>query len=138
MRCFTLLRSSDAPDEAQCVAGDIYLVTSKDLLEKALPGATDATLRVYMGYAGWGTGQLEDEVEEGAWHIFRGDAKLVFDADPESLWPRMIRETELHVASVFDAPSLAGFSRLQPCRDRSAIRPLAAAPIAGWAAGGPL
>jgi len=35
----------------------------------------------------------------GAWYIFQGSAKAVFDSDPESLWDRFIRETELRIAS---------------------------------------
>ncbi len=52
----------------------------------------------YIGYAGWQAGQLEHEVELGAWHILPADAGTVFHADPDSVWERMIRRTETQIA----------------------------------------
>ncbi|MBI3895598.1 MAG: YqgE/AlgH family protein [Acidobacteria bacterium] len=91
-----LLRSRDAkPEELKPVLGDIYLVSSKPLLEKFLAeGPAAAQLHVYLGYSGWGAGQLENEVNLGAWYIFDGKADLVFDANPASLWGRLIARTE--------------------------------------------
>jgi len=56
-------------------------------------------VHVYLGYSGWTGPQLEHELDLGAWYIFQGSAKAVFDSDPESLWDRFIRETELRIAS---------------------------------------
>jgi putative transcriptional regulator len=94
-----LLRSRSKPDDAKPVIGDLYLVSSKELLEKTVAASADAsTFHVYLGYAGWTEGQLQHEVDLGAWHIFQGDPAAVFDADPDSLWQRLIRETELRIA----------------------------------------
>lgn len=98
-----LLRAHTAPADAKRVVGDIYLVSSKELLEKSVAASADASrLHIYLGYAGWTEGQLEHEVDLGAWYIFQGDPAAVFDADPASLWPRLIRETELRIA--YSAP----------------------------------
>ena len=86
-------------DDAAKVVGDVYLVANKQLLEKTLASKVDPErFRVFVGYSGWTEPQLENEVDLGAWYIFRGDAEAVFDSDPESLWPRLIRETELRIA----------------------------------------
>jgi putative transcriptional regulator len=83
------------------VFGDLFLAVTKESLEKTLSVSADAgAMHVYVGYAGWTQEQLENEVNLGAWYIFQGNAKQVFDADPESLWPRMIRQTEMHIASL--------------------------------------
>jgi putative AlgH/UPF0301 family transcriptional regulator len=37
---------------------------------------------------------------EKTWHILPPDTASVFDADPESVWPRLIRRTELRIASI--------------------------------------
>ena len=96
-----LLRTSNKPGDARHLFSDIYLISSKDALEKALSAAQDATsLRVFLGYAGWAAGQLEGEVELGMWHIFDSAPSLIFDADPSSLWPRLIKQTELRIAGV--------------------------------------
>jgi putative AlgH/UPF0301 family transcriptional regulator len=54
---------------------------------------------VYLGYAGWTQDQLRKEVELGAWFFFPAETSTVFNPDPDSLWPEMIRKTELQLAS---------------------------------------
>lgn len=94
-----LLRSSTAPEKASAVMPGIYLVSTRPVLEKALKaGTAPAGFRVYLGYCGWTSGQLEKEIKLGAWYIFSGDAGLVFDTDPSSLWSRLIDRTEQRFA----------------------------------------
>jgi len=94
-----LLRASSKPEEARRVVGDVYLVGARTLLEKTLAAGTGPSeFRTYLGYCGWGTGQLEREMKLGAWYIFDGNARLIFDSDPESVWSRLIARTEQKVA----------------------------------------
>lgn len=59
-------------------------------LDAAPPG--DLThLRVYAGYAGWGPGQLEAEVEEGAWWVLDALPGDGFAAEPDRLWDQVLR-----------------------------------------------
>lgn len=95
----SLLRSPTKLDEADHVFADVYAISSERLLQNALNAGTGASaFRVYLGYAGWGPGQLEREVEAGGWWVFRGDARNVFDAHPDTLWTRLIEKTELQIA----------------------------------------
>lgn len=50
-----------------------------------------ADLRIFAGYAGWAPGQLERELDLGAWHVVRAAYADVFDADPTTLWRRTLR-----------------------------------------------
>jgi putative transcriptional regulator len=47
--------------------------------------------RVYAGYAGWGPGQLDGELEEGSWIVEPALAEDVFTADPDTLWSDVLR-----------------------------------------------
>ena len=47
--------------------------------------------RVYVGYAGWGPGQLDDELDEGSWIVEPALAEDVFTDDPEELWSDVLR-----------------------------------------------
>ena len=95
-----LVRSPHPSRDAQRVFGDTFLVSSKEAMEKTFASAPDAdTVRVYLGYSGWTEPQLENELNLGAWYIFQGSAKVVFDSDPESMWDRFIHQTELQIAS---------------------------------------
>lgn len=94
-----LLRSRAKPDDARLVFADVYLLSTKASLEKALAaGVESSALRAYLGYSGWGAGQLEHEIELGSWLLWRGDPATVFDPDPETVWSRLIQKTESRIA----------------------------------------
>ena len=96
---FALLQSPAKLEGAQHIFGAVYLISTKALFEQTISARPDPdTFHVYLGYAGWNADQLQKEVELGAWFIFRADAGTVFNSDPDSLWSRMIRKTELNLA----------------------------------------
>jgi putative transcriptional regulator len=109
-----LLQSPAGPHDAAHLFGNVYLVSKKVELEKALvAGKGSRELRIYLGYCGWSRGQLENEVNQGGWYIFDGSEGLVFDSNPSTLWSRMIARTELDIArlqSRFDGRNLFGLS----------------------------
>lgn len=77
------------------VRRDVYLVNTPEALKQRLAAGADVRrLRVYIGYAGWGAGQLEAEARAGAWRVLEADARVVFDPEPQSLWRRLIKRTE--------------------------------------------
>ena len=47
--------------------------------------------RVYVGYAGWGPGQLDDELDEGSWIVEPALPEDVFTDDPDGLWSGVLR-----------------------------------------------
>ena len=47
--------------------------------------------RVFAGYAGWGPGQLDEELDEGSWIVAPALAEDVFTGDPEELWSDVLR-----------------------------------------------
>jgi putative transcriptional regulator len=48
-------------------------------------------LRIFAGYAGWGPGQLEGEVDEGAWWVLDAVAEDPFTTEPSRLWKQVLR-----------------------------------------------
>lgn len=48
-------------------------------------------LRVFAGYAGWSSGQLEAEVEEGSWLVLDAEPDDLISHHPESLWRDVVR-----------------------------------------------
>ncbi|HVB35426.1 MAG TPA: YqgE/AlgH family protein [Patescibacteria group bacterium] len=93
---FALVRTPGSkPEGASEVFGNIYFITGKTALEKALGGASKPDeLRIYVGYCGWGPRQLDSEVRAGSWYIFDGSQALAFDEKPATLWSRLIGKTE--------------------------------------------
>jgi len=48
------------------------------------------TLRLFAGYSGWSPGQLEDEMKRKAWLTHPASLDLVFDAQPDHLWQKIL------------------------------------------------
>ena len=96
---FALARSPSKLAGAIHVFGDIYFISTKVALEKALRrNSNPSRLRIYLGYCGWAPHQLEDEVIEGRWYIFDRSEAAPFDANPSTLWPRLVSKTEQRFA----------------------------------------
>jgi putative transcriptional regulator len=62
------------------IAEGIGLTSSKDVLEAVANGAGPDRLLVTLGYAGWGPGQLEDEIARNAWLTVEADPEVIFEA----------------------------------------------------------
>ncbi len=63
-----------------------------------------SSLRVFAGYAGWKSGQLRDEISEGAWFVLPGEPADAFAAEPERLWPAVLRRQGGDLALVATFP----------------------------------
>lgn len=61
------------------VNDSLGLTSSKDVLEAVASGNGPSRLLVTLGYAGWGPGQLEDEISRNAWLTVPADPAVIFD-----------------------------------------------------------
>lgn len=85
----SFLFRADMPQEhATEVLRGVYISTNRDLLrtllarEKPMDG-----LRIFVGYSGWGPGQLETEIARGDWTLEPAEAGAIFDGKSEHPWP---------------------------------------------------
>jgi putative transcriptional regulator len=86
-----LVRSTARPRDAQAIVKDVYLSGSRAVLRQAARGAGKRNrLRVYAGHAGWGAGQLDQEIGRGDWVVTEADAASIFELSPDDVWPRLI------------------------------------------------
>jgi putative transcriptional regulator len=83
-----LIRTPKAPEHAMPTCDGVYVSADKRLLLQLLGRAKPMEgLRIFAGHAGWGPGQLQEEIGEGAWHLERADASKIFDRKSEHPWP---------------------------------------------------
>ncbi len=75
-----------------------------------LLAAAIASLRVYAGYAGWSPGQLEAEIDEGAWHVVGAEPADVFAAEPERLWRDILHRQQGDLAFLATYPDDPGLN----------------------------
>jgi putative transcriptional regulator len=79
----------DDPSRAGVIAFDHVGFLPEEADQEHLEGVSRA--RVFAGYAGWGPGQLEAELEEDAWIVTAAHADDVFSAEPEHLWDSVVQ-----------------------------------------------
>ena len=86
-----LSREASQPGDAEAIVDDVYMSSDIERLSAQFNARadTDQVLRFYAGHASWRPGQLEAEIDDGAWHVVRGSAALIFDPDPVTLWQRI-------------------------------------------------
>ncbi|MGE5357565.1 MAG: YqgE/AlgH family protein [Bacteroidales bacterium] len=86
-----LLGDPPAEGDSLEVCEGLFLSGSPILLQQLLESPTTEHVRLFMGYAGWGPGQLERELRESAWLISDVALDLVFETDPGAMWEAAIR-----------------------------------------------
>jgi putative transcriptional regulator len=101
-----LIRSGHEPEGSRRVFDDIYVSSSRALLQKMVDGGDSGkTFRLYAGYAGWAPGQLDREVAMGGWHVLQADVATVFEKAPSEIWPELIhRSSALWVRLLHPSP----------------------------------
>jgi hypothetical protein len=62
-------------------------------------------IRVFAGYAGWGPGQLESEIEAGGWFVVPAESGDALSGDPDQLWKRVLRRQGGRLALVAAYPN---------------------------------
>ena len=83
----------EPPDgqDFRTIVDGLYLTTSPAVLRRVLQAQPTPRARVLAGYAGWGPGQLDDELAQSAWLMADVDVDLVFDVDASMMWETAIR-----------------------------------------------
>jgi putative transcriptional regulator len=70
--------------------GELEMTTSKDVLEALSHGAGPRRILVTLGYAGWGAGQLEEEIGRNGWLTVEAKSDIIFEAPPEARYERAL------------------------------------------------
>lgn len=84
-----VLHSADFRTEGTLVVeGGIALTASVDILKAIAEGRGPRHSLLALGYAGWGPGQLESEIQANGWLNVQADDALVFDGDLDTKWER--------------------------------------------------
>jgi putative transcriptional regulator len=86
-----VLHSGDYKVESSLpVSTDICLTATIDILRAISKGRGPQKALMALGYAGWGAGQLEKEIQENGWLTCPAHSDLLFDADMDSKYDRVV------------------------------------------------
>jgi putative transcriptional regulator len=87
-----ILHSTDySASDTLPVDDRVALTRSLDVLRDMADGEGPRHAILALGYAGWGPGQLENELAQGSWDVVTADETLLFDEEVETKWQRARR-----------------------------------------------
>lgn len=87
-RGFVLHSADYAQDSTLVVSQKLALTATVDILRAVAQGQGPKNHLLALGYAGWGEGQIEAEIQQNAWLNANADEEVIFHTELEDKWPR--------------------------------------------------
>jgi len=83
-----VLHSADYSTQAATLKVDerFNMTATVDVLEAIAHGTGPNKALLALGYAGWGPGQLEDEIAQNGWLVADADQRLIFNVEDSAKW----------------------------------------------------
>lgn len=82
-RGFVLHDALGSFSSSLAVPGGLEMTTSKDVLEAVAEGNGPSRFLMALGYAGWGAGQLEEELSQNGWLTVEANKDVIFNVPPD-------------------------------------------------------
>jgi putative transcriptional regulator len=96
-----VLHSPDGEWESTLrISPQVYMTTSRDVLEALARGSGPRQSLVALGYSGWDAGQLEQEMSQNAWLTVCADERIVFATPVEQRWQAAARLLGVDLATL--------------------------------------
>lgn len=88
-----LYRSEKGLPRSIHIVDDLYLGGDFEKLKLAVDVGEirEASIRFFVGYAGWDEGQLEEELQGGAWYVTKTTTSEIMDLEPTTLWSTILK-----------------------------------------------
>ncbi|MBS0516651.1 MAG: YqgE/AlgH family protein [Proteobacteria bacterium] len=99
-RGFVLHSAEGVWESSYRISESLSVTTSRDVLVALAEGRGPRRAIVALGYAGWGAGQLEDEIKQNAWLTAEPDQRILFDVALEQRWEAAARLIGVNVANL--------------------------------------
>lgn len=87
-RGFVLHSADFVQDSTMVVSETLALTATVDILRAMAHGRGPIHSLLALGYAGWGAGQLEEEIQANSWLTADADDEIIFHTELEQKWPR--------------------------------------------------
>lgn len=103
-----VLHTRDYLEESSVgVTDEIALTATIEILRAIAQGGGPRKRLLALGYAGWGEGQLESEIQANGWLIADADEDILFDADLERKWDKALAKLGIDPAALSGAAGRA-------------------------------
>ena len=94
-RGFVLHTTDWTGDGSLRVDESLALTASLDILKAIATGGGPQQGLLALGYAGWGPGQLDQEIQQNAWLSAPADLELIFDTEHDTKWRRALAKLKV-------------------------------------------
>ena len=88
----TVLHSNRDLGEVEVMEG-VFFTAARDMIERIMADDPKPS-KYFAGYSGWSSGQLDNEMDSGAWILTPAEKSLVF-ASPDAMWKRIITQVTI-------------------------------------------
>jgi putative transcriptional regulator len=96
-----VLHTTDYREEATMhVAGNIAVTATLEILRAISKGEGPRQCLFALGYAGWGPGQLDAEIQANGWLCVAADDGIVFDPDHDGKWQRALGKLGIDLSTL--------------------------------------
>ena len=99
-RGFVLHSADYVEDGTLVVAGNVALTATLEILRAIGRGGGPKRSLLALGYAGWGPGRLDSEIQANGWLSVAADEELVFDAQHDDKWRRALAKLGVDLLSL--------------------------------------
>lgn len=97
-RGFVLHTDDYTVESSMPISDDVCLTATIDILRAISTGRGPRRALMALGYAGWGAGQLEQEIADNGWLTCAADADLLFDTDLDRKYDRVLATLGIDLA----------------------------------------
>lgn len=99
-RGFVLHSSDYVRDATLLVDHQVGLTATLDILKDIAAGQGPRRSLLMLGYAGWGPGQLDAEIQANGWLNTAADEALIFDHDLETKWDKALAKLGIDLSTL--------------------------------------
>jgi putative transcriptional regulator len=82
------------------VGNDMGLTSSRDVLESIANASGPQNLLLSLGYAGWGSGQLENEIQQNSWLTIEADPEIIFHTSVHERWHKAAQTIGVDITQI--------------------------------------
>jgi putative transcriptional regulator len=97
-RGFVLHSTQSGWNSSLALSENVMITTSKDILMALGTDEAPEKYMVTLGYAGWGPGQLEEEIKANSWLLTPADDNILFDTPIEQRWKKATEKLGINMA----------------------------------------
>lgn len=83
---------TDPPKEDHPDVLGLGLTASRDILIDLTKGKGPKKSLIALGFAGWGAGQIEDEIKQNVWLVAPSSLDIIFETNPHNIWTKALKK----------------------------------------------